>query len=147
MKLYTKRGDDGGTDLFGGARVGKDSPRIAAIGTVDELNAAVGLAASACRGEELSVMLALLQNRLFDLGADLATPRRGGDEGKPGVIRRVAPVDIDEAERMIDALCEPVPPLRAFVLPGGGELAARLHVARGVCRRAERECVALARLE
>ena len=99
MKLYTKRGDDGGTDLFGGARVGKDSLRISAVGEVDELNAAVGLAAAGCRHAEIGDALRVLQNRLFELGADLATPRkRDGDAGKPATIPRIGPNQIAETE-------------------------------------------------
>lgn len=144
MKLYTKRGDDGGTDLFGGGRVGKDSVRVEAYGTVDELNSVIGLALVACSHDEIKAVLTALQSRLFSLGADLASPVR---EGKQDLVDRIDAAEIAEAEGWIDAACEPLPPMKHFILPGGGELAARLHVARAVCRRAERLCVALLRAE
>lgn len=136
MKLYTKRGDDGGTDLFAGGRTSKTDPRIHAIGGVDETNAALGLAAASCEPGELKAILLEIQRRLFDLGADLATP----DPAKP---RRITPAHIDELERYIDKTCGTLAPMKHFILPGGCELAARLHLARTVCRRAERTCVAL----
>lgn len=147
MKLYTKRGDDGGTDLFGGRRVGKDSLRVAAYGSVDELNSTLGLAAAACKHAEVCQAVTTLQNRLFDLGADLATLRRGGDAGEPAAIPRIDESHVTRAEEMIDAACSRLPEMRQFILPGGSEVAARLHVARSVCRRAERECVALSKQE
>lgn len=139
MKLYTKRGDDGGTDLFAGKRTTKTDPRICAIGEVDETNASIGLAVAACESSASRAMkdlLTQLQCRLFDLGADLATP----DPAQP---RRITQAHIDELERQIDAASDAVPPMKYFILPGGCELAARLHLARTVCRRAERVCVAL----
>ena len=136
MKLYTRRGDDGGTDLFAGQRTTKTDPRIIAIGEVDETNAAIGLAISACDAGELKDILLDLQRRLFDLGADLATP----DQDKP---RRITQTHIEQLEHQIDAACAELPPMKHFILPGGCELAARLHLARTVCRRAERACVAL----
>lgn len=145
MKLYTRRGDDGGTDLFGGARVGKDALRVAAYGTVDELNASIGLCAARCDGEAAVVLrpvLIGLMSRLFEVGADLATPR--GDGAAGSAIPRVGEAQTEELEREIDRLCEALPPMRHFVLPGGTDLAARLHLARTVCRRAERMCVSLA---
>ncbi len=154
MKLYTKRGDDGGTDLFGGQRVAKDDLRVEAYGTVDELNSTLGLAATACDQTELTAIFTTLQNRLFDLGADLATPTVADDAAGGGAgaaaarkVRRIDQTHIDELERLIDRTCEPLPAMRYFVLPGGTELAARLHVARTVCRRAERLCVRLGRSE
>ncbi len=139
MKLYTKRGDDGGTDLFAGGRTTKTDPRIHAIGEVDETNAAIGLAVSACDdGDpgELKDILLDLQRRLFDLGADLATP---GDSTP----RRITQTHIDELEHQIDAICDKLPEMKHFILPGGSDLAAHLHLARTICRRAERACVAL----
>lgn len=136
MKLYTRRGDDGGTDLFAGQRTTKTDPRIIAIGDVDETNAAIGLAVSACDADELKDTLLDLQRRLFDLGADLATP----DPDKP---RRITQAHIEQLEHQIDTACAKLPPMKHFILPGGCELAARLHLARTVCRRAERACVAL----
>jgi cob(I)alamin adenosyltransferase len=148
MKLYTRRGDDGGTDLFGGKRVGKDSRRVAAVGAVDELNSFVGLAAAGCEDAEIAGVLRAVQNRLFELGADLATPRKSAeDAGKPSAIPRIGAAQSRELENFIDRACEPLPEMRNFILPGGSELSARLHVARSVCRRAERECVALGREE
>jgi cob(I)alamin adenosyltransferase len=149
MRLYTGRGDDGLTDLFGGRRVGKDSLRVEAYGTVDELNSVVGWALVACPFEEIATVLRTQQNRLFDLGADLANPHPPNSAEKPSGAAgaRIGPGAIAEAERSIDAASAAVPPLRVFILPGGTELAARLHVARAVCRRAERLCVALDKVE
>ncbi|MSR29441.1 MAG: cob(I)yrinic acid a,c-diamide adenosyltransferase [Phycisphaerales bacterium] len=149
MKLYTRTGDDGTTGLFGAARVGKDHPRIEAYGTVDELNAWLGMCASACHGthpavERMRVILVSLQSRLFDLGADLATPPDASDAATKRV-SRIEPRHVAEAESYIDEIDSGNEAIRAFVLPGGSELAARLHVARTVCRRAERLSVALAR--
>lgn len=143
MKLYTKQGDDGLTSLFGGQRVEKDSLRVEAYGTVDELNAAVGFAACVCKHKELSDVLTRLQNQLFDLGAVLCTP----PDSKSKHIKPITPQHIDEIEQTIDKVCAPLPPLKNFILPGGGELAARLHLARCVCRRAERLIVTLSHKE
>jgi cob(I)alamin adenosyltransferase len=156
MKLYTKRGDAGETDLFGGERVPKDHARVAAIGDVDELNAAIGLALVALdetAENEWRSRLRSIQDRLFTLGAELATAalerKVGTPEGKGPQARAwvptITPQDIEELERWIDAACAEVPPLRNFVLPGGNELAARLHLARTVCRRAERLVVTVSR--
>jgi cob(I)alamin adenosyltransferase len=152
-RLYTRTGDDGTTGLFGGGRVGKDHPRVEAYGAVDELNAAFGLAAAAC-DESRDVHRRFLavfrevQSRLFDLGADLATPAPapGGSKQHAGV-RRISERDVAEAERWIDEVDAGNEPMRHFVLPGGCELSARLHVARTICRRAERRMVSLARME
>jgi cob(I)alamin adenosyltransferase len=151
MKLYTRRGDDGQTDLYRGGRVAKDDLRMQACGAVDELNSFVGLALCACRHAEVAAILRETQNRLFDLGAELATPLPVEPPPPPGVAGKAQPVprvsaqQVRRIEEQIDSVCAPLPALREFVLPGGSELAARLHVARGVCRRAERVCVALAR--
>lgn len=136
-KLYTRRGDDGRTDTFGGGRVSKADPRMAAVGEVDELNAAVGLACVACQDAQIGAVLADVQHRLFELGADLATPTSAGH------VRRIDPEDVVHLEDEIDRACDGLQPLREFILPGGCELAARLHLARTVCRRAERACVTL----
>ena len=146
MKLYTKRGDAGMTDLYRGGRVRKDDARVAAYGDVDELNSHLGLARSGA-GETASVVAPLeaVQSRLFDLGADLATPHP--EEDAADVVYRIGRREIAELERWIDAATKVAPALTGFVLPGGTELAARLHVARAVCRRAERSCVALAAAE
>lgn len=142
MKLYTKRGDDGQTDLIGGIRVAKSHLRVAAYGCVDELNATLGLALALCENDAIRITLITAQGRLFDLGAQLATP----DSKKP-TAGRVKPDHVTQIEHQIDAATENLPELRSFILPGGTDLAARLHLARTVCRRAEREAVALAEQE
>jgi cob(I)alamin adenosyltransferase len=148
MKLYTKRGDAGLTDLFGGKRVSKDALRVEAYGTVDELNSAVGLALCACENAEIKAMLTGVQSRLFDVGAELATPAGAKGEGKGKEVEgRIEQEHVTQLERHIDWACEGVPPMRSFVLPAGVELACRLHLARSICRRAERLCVALSREE
>lgn len=148
MKLYTRRGDDGLTDLFGGQRIAKYSLRVEAYGTVDELNSAIGLALVAARGgeaDELAGPLGAIQSRLFDLGAHLATPRRSAkEEAGQGYITRIGQHHVDELESLIDQVSEPLPEMRHFVLPGGTEAAARLHLARTICRRAERHLAELA---
>lgn len=145
MKLYTKTGDDGTTGLFGGQRVSKDHPRVAAYGTVDELNACIGMAAAACDAEQslhasLVEVFAQLQSRLFDIGADLATPEGAKHESK---ITRITDEHVSEVERWIDEIEAANKTMKSFVLPGGTELASRLHMARTVCRRAERTMIAL----
>ena len=149
MKLYTRTGDDGSTGLFGAGRVDKDHPRIEAYGTVDELTSWLGMCVAACDGARagearVAAMLTRLQSRLFDLGADLATP---GDASAPAASRvaRIEARHVEEAERFIDEIEAGNDPIRAFVLPGGSELAARLNVARTVCRRAERLAVSLSK--
>lgn len=143
MKIYTKTGDDGSTSLFGGERVGKDEPRVEAYGCVDELNAAIGLALTACRHQEIGDILRATQARLFELGADLASPHAVSSSP----IRRIDAAAALEAEAWIDQLWPLLAPMRHFILPGGSELAARLHLARTICRRAERICIALNRIE
>ena len=148
MTLYTGTGDDGSTGLFGGDRVSKDHPRVAAYGTVDELNACVSLAVAACdtNDEYESQLLRVfreLQSRLFDIGADLAAPVGSKHEDK---IKRIDGDDVKQVETWIDEIDAENEPMKCFVLPGGTELAARLHLARTVCRRAEREVNALARV-
>lgn len=141
MTLYTRRGDSGETDLFGGPRVTKDTVRVEAYGAVDELNAALGVCAAATEHIDLRDLVRRIQALLFDLGATLATPdpRRRASSGVP------EPEDEDVAllEGRIDALEVELEPLRSFVLPGGCRAAAAFHVARTVCRRAERCAVAL----
>lgn len=144
MKIYTRTGDAGTTALFGGERVAKSSARVRAYGSVDEANAQLGVARAALQDDELDALLRDLQNALFDVGADLATP-----EGAPAR-ERLVPIDAVDCERLeawIDRLDAELPPLRRFVLPGGHPAAAALHVARTVARRAEREVVALAEAE
>ncbi len=137
MKLYTRTGDDGTTGLIGGTRVGKDDLRLDAYGTVDELNALLGLAACVLENDSA---LQRVQADLFCIGSHLAAPEGGASNVKlpdlPDSTRLEG--EIDEAEEKLD-------PLTNFILPGGSESAARLHVARCVCRRAERACVSLAR--
>jgi cob(I)alamin adenosyltransferase len=138
-KIYTRGGDRGETSLGDGSRVPKLDCRIGAFGTVDELNSHVGLALAAGPADELRQVLERVQNELFDVGADLSVPYGVGD-GR----LRVDQAKIDELERLCDRFNADLPDLNSFVLPGGGELAARLHVARAVCRRAEREALAAA---
>ena len=149
MKLYTRTGDDGTTGLFSGARVSKDHPRIEAYGTVDELNAVLGLVLSACDPghpfeRRLREVVGTIQSRLFDIGADLATPEGAKQQSR---IRRIDDGDVAEAESWIDEVEAANPPLKAFVMPAGTELACRLHLARTVCRRAERTISSLGSIE
>lgn len=148
-RIYTKTGDDGTTALGTGERRPKYDLRIAAYGTVDETNAAVGVVRLHTRdAPELDPMLARIQNDLFDLGADLAVPEREGQGTKQGTKKaerlRVVASQVERLERDIDALNDKLAPLTSFVLPGGTPAAAYLHVARTICRRAERMMVELA---
>jgi cob(I)alamin adenosyltransferase len=145
VKIYTKRGDRGETDLLGGARVSKDHARVAAYGAVDELNAQLGAAAAATRHADLRGLVQAIQERLFEMGAYLASPDPAL-RAKSGIAEPAAG-DVTSLETQIDALEGELEPLRRFVLPGGHEAAAAFHVARTVCRRAEREAVALHRAE
>ena len=137
-KIYTKTGDDGTTALGTGERVLKTASRIAAYGTVDEANAAIGLARTllAPGEDEVAAMLARIQNDLFDLGADLCVPDRG--EPLPYTPLRLKDAQVQRLEREIDAMNADMAPLTSFVLPGGSLAGAALHLARTVCRRAER---------
>lgn len=143
-RIYTRTGDKGDTALGTGKRVAKYDPRIEAYGTVDEANACVGVARLHTHGE-LDQMLARVQNDLFDLGADLCVPDDGSEIAAKAL--RVTQPQVDRLEREIDAMNEKLQPLRSFVLPGGSAAAAQLHVARTVCRRAERLIVKLAEAE
>jgi cob(I)alamin adenosyltransferase len=147
-KIYTRAGDAGMTALGTGERVAKHAPRIAAYGTVDETNAAIGVARLALGGAHAVVdaMLARIQNDLFDLGADLTMPERSEGESRPRASLRVSDAQVKRLEDEIDAMNGELAPLRSFVLPGGSAAAAALHVARTVCRRAERGIVELAQL-
>ena len=136
-RIYTRGGDRGETSLGDGSRVSKLDARIEAFGTVDELNAQIGLALAADMPNSLRPVLERLQQRLFDLGADLSVPFEPGDERL-----RIGQDEIEELERFCDEHNAGLSELRSFVLPGGSELAARLHVARTVCRRAERVALA-----
>ena len=140
-KIYTRTGDDGTTGLVDGSRRAKHDPRMIAIGEVDEANSAIGLAAVAAP-EATARDLHRIQNDLFDLGADLATP---GEVFEPSeMVLRVVPAQVEWLEREIDRHNETLEPLKSFVLPGGSEAAARLHVARAAVREAERAVAALA---
>jgi len=141
-RIYTRTGDDGCTGLVDGSRVAKDDPRMVAIGDVDELNSSLGLAVAAFPVSDHAALLMSVQNDLFDLGADLATP--GEDFAPSDMVLRIVPAQVDRLERAIDALNEPLSPLTSFILPGGSEAAARVHLARAICRRAERSAVTAA---
>jgi len=143
MKIYTRTGDRGDTSLYGGQRVPKDALRIEAYGTIDELNSVLGTVRAVNTDEEIDSILTQVQHRLFELGADLATPRSVSKKR----IKRFEPEDAKPLEKIIDALGEHLRPLRSFILPGGSPVAARLHFARTVCRRAERTVVRLSRNE
>ena len=137
MKIYTKTGDTGTTGLVGGSRVSKSDARIQAIGDVDELNALLGIART-LQADDLDDLLGRIQNWLFDLGAELATPPNSKFDN-----RSIGGVQIENLEASIDELSEAVPALRNFILPGGTPLAAAFHHARTVCRRAERAVIAM----
>ena len=143
-KIYTRTGDDGSTGLVDGSRCPKHSARIAAIGAVDEANSAIGLAICALEDEAARAVLTRVQNDLFDLGADLATPSEDGDFEPSEMVLRMVPAQAAWIETQIDALNENIEPLTSFVLPGGSEAAARTHVARATTRSAERAMTALA---
>ena len=143
-KIYTRAGDDGGTGLFGSGRVSKDDQRVVAYGRVDELSAYIGWAVAGDCGAELNARLQSIQHRLFDVGADLATP--AGTPFRERLPRLVDDNDVTTLESWIDDCTAQTPELRAFVLPGGSEQAARLHIARTACRSAEREVVTLTKV-
>ncbi len=150
-RVYTRTGDDGMTALVGGKRVPKDAARIEAYGTIDELNAVVGLARAwneEGRGErelhlKLDAMLQEIQQELFDLGSELATPEDFTYEG----MHRMGEDEVTRIERVIDECQKELEPLKSFILPGGGRISAQLHQCRTVCRRAEREILRLSRVE
>ena len=136
-KIYTRTGDDGSTGLGDGARVGKDSLRVTAYGTVDEANSTIGLLLAADVPDDIRDLLTTVQHQLFDLGGELCIPGHAAIED----------ADIERLEQQLDRYNDDLPPLKDFILPGGGEAAARCHIARTVVRRAERESVALSRVE
>jgi cob(I)alamin adenosyltransferase len=141
-RIYTRTGDDGMTGLVDGSRLAKHAARMEAIGAVDEANSAIGLAVAGMPAGEAAAQLTRIQNDLFDLGADLATP---GDDFTPSqMVLRMVPSQTEWVEQAIDELNEKLAPLTSFVLPGGSEAAARVHVARASARRAERAMTALA---
>ena len=143
-KIYTRTGDDGTTGLVDGSRLSKDDIRVRAYGDVDETNSVIGLVRLHLENRRLDDMLGRIQNDLFDLGADLATPLpKKGDTDSEYALRMV-PEQASRLETELDALNADLEPLTSFVLPGGSPPAAYLHQARTVCRRAERVCVALA---
>ena len=136
-KIYTRTGDDGSTGLGDGTRVAKDSLRVDAYGTVDEANSAIGLLLAADVPDDVRALLTTVQHQLFDLGGELCIPGHAA----------IQDADIEALERTLDAFNAPLPPLREFILPGGGDPAARCPLARTIVRRAEREAVALSRAE
>ena len=149
-RVYTRSGDDGRTGLVGGKRVAKDDPRVACYGDVDELNSVLGVVrcilgaapyAGTAAAARIDAVLALVQQQLFDLGSELATPPEAAYEG----MIRIGEADVARMEGWMDELAPDLPALDSFVLPGGGAAAAMLHVARTVCRRAERTVTTLVR--
>ena len=144
-RIYTRTGDDGTTGLVDGSRLPKHHARMEAIGAVDEANCAIGLAAAALDGDRVAEVLHRVQNDLFDLGADLATPLGEGEDFAPSeMVLRMVESQTAWLESAIDDATSKLEPLTSFVLPGGSEAAARLHVARASARRAERSIVAMA---
>jgi cob(I)alamin adenosyltransferase len=141
-KIYTRTGDAGTTGLVDGSRLPKHAPRMDVIGAIDEANSAIGLAVVALAGSAHAAALVRIQNDLFDLGADLATP--GEDFAPSQMVLRIVPGQTTWLEAAMDALNEHIAPLASFILPGGSEGAARVHVARAATRRAERAMTALA---
>jgi cob(I)alamin adenosyltransferase len=149
-RVYTRTGDKGSTALVGGARVAKDSPRVESYGIIDELNSVVGMArvfnaedAPSEARDRLEEILQRLQNELFDLGSELATPAEAVYEG----MFRVGPADVKALEKVMDECQRQLEPLRSFVLPGGGRVSGSLHMARTICRRAEIGILRLSREE
>jgi cob(I)alamin adenosyltransferase len=136
-KIYTRTGDGGTTGLGDGSRIAKDSARVAAYGTVDEANSAIGLVLAADIQSDIADLLTKVQHQLFDLGGELCIPGHAA----------IHEADISALEVALDHFNDPLPPLKEFILPGGGEAAARCHLARTIVRRAERETVTLARHE
>lgn len=144
MKIYTRTGDKGDTGLFGGVRVSKDDPRVEAYGTIDETNAAIGVALSHCQVSFVRRVLTEVQSDLFTLGAELSAA--SGSEQRLG-IQLLADADVLRLEQAIDEAEEPLPPLKNFVLPGGPPDVSALHLARTVARRAERRVLSLSQRE
>jgi len=140
MKIYTRTGDTGSTGLFGGPRVSKDDDRIEAYGTVDELNAVIGMARSAGLAEQVDSQLSQIQHELFSIGAELATPDPGAHE-----LQIIGSAHIERLEGWIDEHENRLPELKSFILPAGDSGATHLHLARAICRRAERRVVTLGR--
>ena len=132
-RIYTKTGDDGTTGLGDGSRVAKDSARVSAYGTVDEANSSIGVLLATDLPDDVRTLLTTIQHQMFDLGGELCIPGHAAIED----------ADIERLEQQLDHFNDPLPPLKDFILPGGGEAAARCHMARTIVRRAERECVTL----
>ncbi|HEX9687443.1 MAG TPA: cob(I)yrinic acid a,c-diamide adenosyltransferase [Thermoanaerobaculia bacterium] len=143
-KVYTRTGDDGTTALGAGQRVAKDSARVEAVGTIDELNSQIGAAVAAGLQATLLEALATVQNDLFHLGSDLCVTE---EDKASRPVPKIEARHVEDLERMIDRLSADLPPLENFILPGGSRGAAELHVARAICRRAERVAITLARSE
>jgi cob(I)alamin adenosyltransferase len=141
MKIYTRTGDRGDTGLYGGERVAKNDPRVQAYGTIDEANSSIGLARSLLREPDIDEALAEVQNALFDVGADLATPAGARQREQ---LTLIGSEDVAWLEQVIDHFSLELEPLSSFILPGGDAAAAALHLARSVVRRGEREVTALA---
>jgi cob(I)alamin adenosyltransferase len=137
--IVTRTGDDGTTGLAGGGRVSKDSPRVWAYGTVDELSSAIGVVRSLNSSPDLEARLRPIQNDLFNLGGELATPSDKFQKGMP----RIERLHVADLEKLVEELTKELGPLQEFILPDGSPVAAQLHVARTICRRAERFCVRL----
>jgi len=144
-RIYTRSGDNGDTGLFGGRRVSKDDLRVEAYGTVDELNASLGVARALGPDPEMDSLLGRIQNHLLQVGSDLATPSNGPETSGQITITRLSGSLAGALESVIDRFESELPALSQFILPGGHSLAAALHLSRTICRRAERRCVALAR--
>jgi len=140
MRIYTRTGDTGETGLIGGQRVPKDDVRVEAYGTLDELNAALGLVRCYLPHEDLNALLELIQRQLFDMGAELASPPE-----RVAQFASIGEAEVQALESAIDQLEQELEPLRQFILPGGTPAAAMLHLARTICRRAERRVVTLSR--
>ena len=141
-KIYTRTGDDGTTGLVDGSRMSKASALMQAIGDVDEANSAIGVAVVALGDDPLAAALERIQNDLFDLGADLATPATDDGFAPSEMVLRIVPAQVERLEREIDAMNAHLAPLRSLILPGGSPQAAALHLARAISRRAERSAVA-----
>ena len=141
-KIYTRTGDKGETGLFSSVRISKDSPRVRAYGDIDELNSVIGMVRASLENEEIDSVLERLQKELFAAGADLASP-----SDVRQAVPRISEEMIAGLEKTIDMFQERLPPLKVFILPAGGESGARLHFARAVTRRAERNIIALSKIE
>lgn len=145
MRPYTKIGDRGETMLYGGIKVNKDDPRLEAFGTIDELNSLLGLARSVCKDNYICDIIKKIQYKLFVVGADIATLK--SLESKIPKILRITSSDVKELEKIADDIFSKLKPLNRFILPGGSILASIIHVARAICRRAERRIVTLSKIE